>query len=101
MVQRQCHTFQIVFRKGISKIGSNHVRPIPEPLPQVLLLIIHSGHEITTSVSFWIQLFPRIHVELRARSRLSHLRIKIEAVSVGDVDYEEGYFGARRLWCID
>ena len=32
MVQRLRNTFQIIFRKGNSKIGSDHVRPIPESL---------------------------------------------------------------------
>jgi len=41
MVQCLCDAFQIVFRKRISKIGSDHVRAISEPLLQVVALIYH------------------------------------------------------------
>jgi hypothetical protein len=71
MAQRKCSALQIVFCKGISKIGSDRVRPVSEPLLQVIVLIIHSGQGITSGVSSRIQLFPRIQLDSTERSRLS------------------------------
>ena len=88
MVQCQRGTFQIVFRKGISKIGSDHVRPIPEPLPQVFLLIIHLGHELAPSVISRTQLFPGIHVGLAPKIKdasgdLSMKKVLLALAAVG------------------